>query len=124
MRYKDKLSYCVEIPDQLLNLKTPKLILQPIVENAVYHGIKMSPTGGEIRISAASSEQGLTITVEDDGVGMNAEQIAQLFTVDKHDHSGMGIGVINVNNRIKLCFGEQYGLFTTAGKAKEPEWIF
>lgn len=62
--------------------------------------------------------------MEDDGVGMNAEQIAQLFTVDKHDHSGMGIGVINVNNRIKLCFGEQYGLFTTAGKAKEPEWIF
>lgn len=110
MRYKDKLSYQVEIPDVLLNLKTPKLILQPIVENAVYHGIKMSPTGGEIRISAAAADSQLTITVEDDGVGMSEEQISRIFTVDKRDHAGMGIGVINVNNRIKLCFGKDYGL--------------
>ncbi len=110
MRYKDKLSYQVEIPDVLLSLKTPKLILQPIVENAVYHGIKMSPTGGEIRISASATETELTITVEDDGVGMSEEQIAKIFIADKHDHAGMGIGVINVNNRIKLCFGEDYGL--------------
>ncbi len=118
MRYKDKLSYRVEIPDELLNLKTPKLILQPIVENAVYHGIKMSPTGGEIRIGAAVSEKGLTVTVEDNGVGMSPEQIAQLFTADNHNHAGMGIGVINVNNRIKLCFGDEYGLFYHSREGK------
>jgi len=118
MRYKDKLSYNVEIPDVLLKLKTPKLILQPIVENAVYHGIKMSPTGGEIHISAAASQKGLTITVEDSGVGMSSEQVAQIFTADSHDHDGMGIGVINVNNRIKLCFGKEYGLFYRSEEGK------
>ena len=110
MRYQDKLSYRIEIPDRLLATKTPKLILQPIVENAVYHGIKMSPTGGEIAITACESGGILTVTVQDSGVGMSAEQVDSLFTEDKKDHAGMGIGVINVNNRIKLCFGEEYGL--------------
>lgn len=110
MRYQDKLSYRIEIPDRLLAAKTPKLILQPIVENAVYHGIKMSPTGGEIAITACESGGVLTVTVQDSGVGMSAEQMDSLFTEDKKDHAGMGIGVINVNNRIKLCFGEEYGL--------------
>ncbi|HEX2986541.1 MAG TPA: sensor histidine kinase [Caproiciproducens sp.] len=111
MRYKDKLTYRVEVPEELSFLKTPKLILQPIVENAVYHGIKMSETGGEIFISASTTARDLIITVQDSGVGMSAEQIENLFIKDKQDHSGMGIGVINVNNRIKLCFGERYGLF-------------
>ncbi len=118
MRYKDKLSYCVEIPDELQNAKTPKLILQPIVENAVYHGIKMSPAGGEITITAAASDNILTVTVEDNGVGMSQEQISKLFTIDNHDHTGMGIGVLNVNNRIKLCFGQEYGLFYQSKEGK------
>lgn len=110
MRYQDKLSYRIEISDRLLAMKTPKLILQPIVENAVYHGIKLSPTGGEIAISASECDGTLTVTVQDSGVGMTEEQMSNLFKEDKEDHAGMGIGVINVNNRIKLCFGEEYGL--------------
>ena len=108
IRYKDKLTYRIEIPPQLLSLKTPKLILQPIVENAVYHGIKMSPNGGEIRIGAYLQEQDVVVTVEDDGVGMSKEQIAHLFV--QKQNNDRGIGIINVNNRIKLCFGEHYGL--------------
>lgn len=118
MRYKDKLTYQVEIPDKLQSLKTPKLILQPIVENAVYHGIKKSQVGGLIKITAEASANILTITVEDDGVGMSREQISQLFTADNHDHTGMGIGVLNVNNRIKLCFGQEYGLFYHSEEGK------
>lgn len=108
MRYKDKLTYQIAIPPELRNLKTPKLILQPIVENAVYHGIKLNPNGGEIRIGAYSEDDDLILTVEDDGVGMNKQQIANLFTYK--EHSDRGIGIINVHKRIQLCFGEQYGL--------------
>lgn len=108
MRYKDKLSYHVDIPAELEGMMTPKLILQPIVENAVYHGIKLRPQGGEIRIEARSRDKLLVIAVEDSGVGMPKEQIKQLFV--PRDDSDRRIGVINVNNRIKLCFGEEYGL--------------
>lgn len=108
MRYKDKLSFDVNIPSELAKLMTPKLILQPIVENAVYHGIKQSEHGGAITIGAELREGCLMITVEDEGVGMSAEQMEQLFV--PKDNTDRGIGVINVNNRIKLCFGQQYGL--------------
>jgi two-component system sensor histidine kinase YesM len=111
MRYKDKLNYQVEIPTELQDLKTPKLILQPIVENAVYHGIKLSPHGGEITITAEAADGILRVTVEDSGVGMSEEQMSQLFSSSNQDHTGNGIGVLNVHNRIQLCFGQEYGLF-------------
>ena len=77
MRYEDKLSWRVDVPPGLLGLMTPKLILQPIVENAVYHGVKMSQAGGEIAISARTEGERLTITIADSGVGMTAEQLEQ-----------------------------------------------
>lgn len=111
MRYKDKLNYQVDIPAELLALKTPKLILQPIVENAVYHGIKLSPDGGDITITAGASDGILRITVEDSGVGMSEERVSQIFSGTAQNHAGNGIGVLNVHNRIQLCFGQEYGLF-------------
>ena len=108
MRYKDKLSYQIDIPRELLTLMTPKLILQPIVENAVYHGIKLQADGGEIRIGARREDDMLVFTVEDSGVGMTPQQLENIFVRD--DSNDRGIGVSNVNNRIKLLFGEQYGL--------------
>ncbi|MBC3938777.1 sensor histidine kinase [Anaerotruncus massiliensis (ex Liu et al. 2021)] len=124
MRYEDKLSWRVDVPPELLGLMTPKLILQPIVENAVYHGIKMSQAGGEIAISARTAGDRLTITIADSGVGMTAEQLEQLF-VPRPD-TDRGIGVINVNNRIRLCFGEEYGLhyFSAPGEGTRVEiWL-
>ena len=124
MRYEDKLSWRVDVPPGLLGLMTPKLILQPIVENAVYHGIKMSQAGGEIAISARTAGDRLTITIADSGVGMTAEQLEQLF-VPRPD-TDRGIGVINVNNRIRLCFGEEYGLhyFSAPGEGTRVEiWL-
>ena len=121
MRYEDKLSWRVDVPPGLLGLMTPKLILQPIVENAVYHGVKMSQAGGEIAISARTEGERLTITIADSGVGMTAEQLEQLF-VPRPD-TDRGIGVINVNNRIRLCFGEEYGLhyFSAPGEGTRVE---
>ena len=124
MRYEDKLSWRVDVPPGLLGLMTPKLILQPIVENAVYHGVKMSQAGGEIAISARTEGERLTITIADSGVGMTAEQPQQLF-VPRPD-TGRGSGVINVNNRIRLCFGEEYGLhyFSAPGEGTRVEiWL-
>ena len=124
MRYEDKLSWRVDVPPGLLGLMTPKLILQPIVENAVYHGVKMSQAGGEIAISARTEGERLTITIADSGVGMTAEQLEQLF-VPRPD-TDRGIGVINVNNRIRLCFGEEYGLhyFSAPGEGTRVEiWL-
>ena len=108
MRYGDKLSYGIHIPQDLLGLMTPKLILQPIVENAIYHGIKLSPTGGTITIGARRTEKLLILTVEDSGVGMTEEQTARLF--EPKENTDRGIGVINVNNRIRMLFGKEYGL--------------
>ena len=124
MRYEDKLSWRVDVPPGLLGLMTPKLILQPIVENAVYHGVKMSQAGGEIAISARTEGERLTITIADSGVGMTAEQLEQLF-VPRPD-TDRGIGVINDNNRIRLCFGEEYGLhyFSAPGEGTRVEiWL-
>jgi two-component system sensor histidine kinase YesM len=108
MRYKDKLDYNIHIPRSLRRLMTPKLILQPIVENSIYHGIKPRDEGGRVNISARREEDLLIITVQDNGIGMTEEQIANLF-LPKQSDSG-GIGFLNVHNRIKLIFGEEYGL--------------
>lgn len=113
MRYGDKLSYKVQIPDSLFRKLTPKLILQPIVENAVYHGIKLSPTGGTITIGAQQTQKLLVLTVEDDGVGMTEQQIAQLL--EPRQNTERGIGIMNVNNRLRLSFGAEYGLHYYSG---------
>lgn len=116
MRYGDKLAYEVRIPEDLRGWLTPKLILQPIVENAVYHGIKLSPEGGTITIGARRTQKLLILTVEDSGVGMTEEQTARLF--EPKENSDRGIGIINVNDRIRLTFGGEYGLHYYSGVGK------
>ena len=108
MRYGDILSYELEVDERFLSAPVPKLILQPIVENALYHGIKCSETGGIIHIGARQEGNVLILTVRDNGVGMTPEQLAHIFDTDKD--SPRGIGVLNVHNRIQLCFGPAYGL--------------
>ncbi len=108
-RYGDKLKYTMEVDEKFLDFTVPKLILQPIVENALYHGIKPSPQDGVIRIGALEKDGTLILTVSDNGVGMNEEQLKKMFSVDENSHRG--IGVTNVHNRIQLCYGETYGLF-------------
>lgn len=108
MRYGDKLSYELAVGEPFLPALVPKLILQPIVENALYHGIKLSPRAGTIRIGARQEGDVLILTVTDDGVGMSRQQLEHIFDEDKN--SEHGIGVLNVQNRIRLCFGSAYGL--------------
>ena len=108
MRYKEKLAYNLDIDPETLSCHIPRLIVQPLVENAIYHGIKIKEKGGFVSITTMADENGLLITVEDDGVGMTEEKIGQLFT--DAARTGGGIGVRNVNDRIKTYLGDQYGL--------------
>ena len=102
-----------------LRLRLPKLTLQPIVENSIYHGIERKVGKGNLKIRISVSDTRLRIRISDDGMGMPEETLKQLneklrrLTLDDvQEESGKrgGIALVNVNNRIKLLFGEEYGL--------------
>lgn len=113
IRYGDHLNYSINVQEELKQCRIIKLIIQPIVENAIYHGIKNVPGGGSIDIDVKKCEDKILITVADDGVGMSEEDINTLFNrkldIPKGKKLG-GVGVRNVDNRIKLYYGEEYGL--------------
>ena len=112
MRYLNKFDYEIAADKDLLSCKTLKLILQPIVENSIYHGIKNKAGKGIIKITVNKEDEKIVIRIFDDGVGMDQERLEKLLNgpVDEKDSSGSGIGVNNVNERIKLYFGNEYGL--------------
>lgn len=116
MRYTDKFTYHIEINDEVRYCKTIKLIVQPIVENSIYHGIKKKRGKGRIDILACRKDEKLCIRVRDDGNGMNEETCQAILTKDSkfENSSGSGIGVKNVNERIQLYFGKEYGLCYTS----------
>lgn len=111
MRYRNKLDYYIDIGESVRQYKTIKLILQPIVENAIYHGIKMKRGPGLITISSEETDTDIVLTVSDNGKGMGPEKLASLLTSSRREgDGGRGVGVSNVHDRLKLYFGAQYGL--------------
>lgn len=110
-RYSNKLDYSVEVDQSLYEKKAAHLVLQPLVENAIYHGVKAKDGTGKIIIRAYEEGEGtkeLIIQVIDDGVGMSEEEISQVLK--KEGKNPYGIGVMNVNRRIALIYGDDYGL--------------
>lgn len=107
-RYKNQFTYSFDIEDGCLPYLCNKITLQPIIENAIYHGVKQMVDEGEIRIRIYQTEKDIVFQVEDNGVGMTEEQCKNIL----HRESGnkTGIGIKNVNDRIKIYFGEEYGL--------------
>lgn len=112
MRYKDKFTYSITIPRELENAPTIKLIVQPIVENSIYHGIKYLQEEGRIEIKAEAVDDGIKIIISDNGVGMKSETAATILNPNQENtaSSGNGIGLRNIDERIKLSYGEKYGL--------------
>ena len=111
MRYKNRFKYTVEIEEAVEELAVIKLILQPLVENAIYHGVEFMDGDGEIRIRAYSSKDELYLSVKDNGLGMTEDTVQKLLDGEiQPSGKGSGTGVVNVNQRIQLYFGEQYGL--------------
>ncbi len=125
MRFKNKFSYQIEAEPDVLALTSLKLMLQPLVENAIYHGMEFMDGDGEILIRAWKEKDELIFLIEDNGLGMLKEQVERLFSDTSHVPSrrGSGIGVRNVNERIKLYFGDMYGL-TIDSKPDEETRIY
>ncbi|WP_373232629.1 sensor histidine kinase [Cohnella sp.] len=111
MRYKNKFEYDVIADDEALKCLTLKLVLQPLVENAIYHGIEPSADEGFITISARIIDGKLCLQVKDDGLGISEDRLCGLLTGPiRNLEEGSGIGLRNVHERIRLNYGEEYGL--------------
>lgn len=120
VRYKKKFSYEIEIEADIKEYATIKLIVQPLVENAIYHAMEYMDGDGELRISARSKNGQLIIEVGDNGPGMTEEQVEKLTsgTLKPNSRKGSGIGFRNVQERIRLFFGnDEYGI----GVESEPD---
>lgn len=112
-RYVDKFQYLIEIPSELEQIKIPKLCLQPLVENAITHGIELKKTKSQIVIRGERIHEEIHIIVEDDGLGISRERLAEIqgwlqdegaITKDTH------IGLKNVHHRLKHLYGDAFGL--------------
>ena len=112
LRYRNAFQVEWEIQDDVLNCQVIKILLQPIVENAIQHGLKPMSGGGFLKISAHTDGGILLISIFDNGGGIPAERLASIQSVL---HSDMiqqqdSIGIVNVHQRIRLFYGEEYGL--------------
>jgi len=103
VRFGDKLRFVREIDPATINLLVPSMLLQPLVENSIRHGLSSKVDGGTVRVRSRLHEGRLQILVEDDGVGIPEAKLARLFE--------QGIGVSNVNERLKVLFGDEYKMW-------------
>lgn len=112
IRFKDKFIFNIHADEEVKKLKTVKLILQPIIENSLYHGIEYMVDLGEIDIYAEIIDDKLLFRIKDNGLGMNEEVLSSLRNgkIQSNSRSGSGVGVGNVDQRIKLRYGNRYGL--------------
>lgn len=110
VRYKNKFQFKMEVQEEVLNYSTIKLILQPIIENSIYHGIECSVDEGEIFIYAGIEDDKLLLMVKDTGLGMSEELVENILVTEHRKSKGSGVGIKNVDERIKLCYGKEYGL--------------
>lgn len=138
-RYRFNNRFTMEIlideeDEEAYDYKIPKLIIQPVVENAIFHGLEESLEGGIVSIEVIVTEKNLIITVSDNGKGMDAKTLAdlnhrihtQMMPLDRQEGKGTantGIGLLNIHKRIQLLFGEEYGLsvYSTVNQGTDVE---
>lgn len=116
MRYKDKLSFDIKLEEEVKKEKIVKLTLQPLVENAIYHGIKYIEGSGKITIRGYYKEKDVVIEIQDNGIGMTEEELQHIFDKKIYKPGIGGIGVYNVQNRLQLYYGTEYGLLYRSSK--------
>lgn len=129
IRFGERLEAEYQIEEETLNVKVPKMILQPVVENAFFHGLEAKRGKGRLTIGSSINGRTLRIWIKDDGVGIEEDKLAEIRSklsgsaADSRLNSGRDgrIGLFNVNNRIKLTYGAEYGLsiYSEPGKGTE-----
>ncbi len=107
-RYKDQFTYSFDIDPEVMPYFCNKITLQPIIENALYHGVSGNIDEGRIVIKAYKDNDSIVFSISDNGVGMTEEQVSSILHKELTDSKG--IGVKNVNDRIQIYFGEEYGI--------------
>ena len=111
IRYKNNFEVDFQIDEEIRDGCIVKLVLQPLLENAIYYGMEFMDGEGEIHVRGYRKDDDIYLEVEDNGLGMPEEEAAELLNGKERPHKhGSGVGLINVHSRLKLRFGEEYGL--------------
>ena len=111
-RYKNQFTYSFDVDPECLSYYCNKITLQPIIENAIYHGLGLMVDEGEIEVKVRRDGDDIVFSVRDNGMGMSPEQVAVILEKGPKDRTG--IGIKNVNDRLKIYFGKNYGLSITS----------
>ncbi len=112
IRYQDILTYSIDVPESIYSYLIPKITIQPVVENALYHGIKNKRGGGCITVTGAEFDDHMEICVRDNGIGMTKERLEEVrkgINEGELDENKV-YGLYNVKERIRLSFGDEYGI--------------
>jgi len=111
-RYKGMLDYSIHVDDKYLDYLVPKFTIQPILENAINHGLRKSFQDNYIKVTINEIDEGIEINIKDNGNGMSEEAISKIKEgLEKNIQKQNSIGLMNINSRLKLNFGEQYGIY-------------
>ena len=113
-RFGDRLQVVLQVAPEVLSVPIPFLCLQPLVENAVRHGLEGRPEGGTIQLIARDAGQECVITIEDDGIGVEPEQIRNVLSGEPASDS---VGLGNVDERLRATFGDDFGLVVETAPA-------
>lgn len=126
VRYGERLKYEIQIPEEYDDSIVPKLILQPLVENAIYHGVKMKRSGGMISVRGWTDESKLYLSVKDDGAGIPAGRLADIRSWLEHPkdrEDQVGFGLSYMEERIELSYGSEYGIRINSQEGEFTEVI-
>ena len=110
MRYKDKLEYTIDVEERILDVWIIKFVLQPLVENAIYHGLKYKETKGNLDIRGYRRGNRVCLVVADDGAGMEESELEHILEKKEKKTKSNGVGVYNVQKRLQLYYGAEYGI--------------
>lgn len=122
IRYHDVMDYQIDIPQELGAFCLPKLTLQPLVENALYHGIKLRRGKGHIEVTGRQEDDRIVLSVADNGAGMSQERLSELVS-SIEDGRELGFGLHAIHKRLQLLFGESYGIKEVSSTAGEGTLI-
>ncbi len=122
IRYSNVFDYEITVEDEILNCHIPKLTIQPLAENAIYHGLKPAGRKGIISIKGYKEKDSVVIKVSDDGAGMSQERLNGIFSENTPgERSLQSFGLKNLNERIRIIFGSSYGLTIWSEEGKGTE---